>query len=209
MKRLAALFVGFILTVTLCGDVTKVGGSGVTKVGGSGVTKVSPVATGYTLFYNGLAGTSGGNWPIGDSTNDTYAGLANWSDASGRNIGKAVVKMEKTSGSITGKTYYLKIWAQGAGNNLGSLLATSDAVTGSDSWSGTNVTFIFSTPYLTTGSTVYHFTCDAGTADVSNYGSAYFTTDALSGSLAWWDNTGASTTLLTGFDFQVDLYTTP
>lgn len=174
---------------------------------------VVPPVGGYTLLESSL--TTANAWPIGDTANgatqDIYAGQLNWSNASARNIGKVVIKMTKTAGSITGKTYTCRIWTM-SGTTLGTNVASSTSVVGSDSWSATDVDFIFSSPYLTTGSTNYAFTIDSGdvTGDGSNYASAYFqNATPIAGDLAYWDVSKANTAAFSGFNFGMAIYTTP
>lgn len=168
------------------------------------------VSGGYTLLYNSI--TSGTDqWPFTYlATNERfYAGGLYFTDASARTIGKITIKMVKAAGSITGKTYTVRLWTL-TGSALNSNVASSDGVTGSDSWSATEVDFIFSTPYTTTGSTNYGITIDAGTSDASNYAAAYNKTPQnIPGDLAWWSSSKSLDTSFNTYNLQMKIYTTP
>lgn len=169
--------------------------------------------TSYTLLQDGYVSGSGtGTWPIGDSADFRYAGIPFWSDGSDRTIGKITVKLSLGAGSITGKTLVAKIWSVGSPDTtfLNTVLATSDNVTGDDSWNLTDVDFVFSTPYTTTGGTDYHITLDMGGTDGSNYANAFHqNTNSVTGHLGSWHAALDKQNDLSGFDLQAKIYITP
>ncbi len=182
--------------------------TGATIVVRGPVVAPSSGAPTYTLLYDSVTAQTGG-WPVGDVGNHTYAGVLQFTDSVSRTIGKVSVKLDKSAGSITGKTFRVKIWSM-TGDALNAVLATSDAVTGSDAWSATLVDFVFSTPYTTTGSTNYGITIDMGGSDGSNYASGYNTTPSLiPGHLGFWNAAGSQINDFSDYDFQVKIYTTP
>lgn len=169
------------------------------------------VSSGYTLLYNSFF-AGGSTVYVCYSNTYYYAGQGYFND-SARTIGKVAFKVTAT-GTISGKTYYARIWTQ-SGDNLATNVATSDGVTGVNAWSASEVEFVFSTPYTTTGSTNYTITIDAGSADSSNYIQAYYVATASAptpppGNLAYqfW-NTGMYPTESTANEIQIKIYTTP
>jgi len=168
------------------------------------------VSGGYTLVYNSI-NTGTDQWPFGSTATGEryYASQKDFSDASALAIGKVVFKLVKAAGSITGNTYRARIWTV-TGNNLDTNVATSDGVTGSDFWSATEVDFIFSTPYTTTGSTNYTITIDSGADSASNYAAAYNRTpSAIPGSLAWHQASKVLNQEFSTYDLQMKIYTSP
>ncbi len=168
-------------------------------------------AVSYTLFSDNTGVGSFGNFEFGDaSTDQYYVGQYGWSDGSPRTIGKVAIPLTKAAGDISGLTYVVKIWSDSSGA-LGSVLATSTGVAGSNSWSGTEVEFVFPTPYAASASTFYHFTCESGTSSGSNYASVGFnSTFPPAGALARWSSAGANTVNFIGtFAMRFKIYTTP
>lgn len=182
---------------------------------GNRVANRGVVSGGYTLIYDGYVSGSGtGAWPLGSEGNFFYAGVAHWSDSTARTIGKVTAKMTG-HGSISGKTFTCKIWSVtggGANIELNSVLATSDAVTGVDAWSLSDVDFIFSTPYTTAGgSTNYHITFEmSGAVSGTNYADLFHqNTSAVAGNISSWTSAPAAVNDNASFDLQIKIYTTP
>lgn len=98
-----------------------------------------------------------------------YRGVQPYSPAAANvSICRIDANMSKT-GTITGKTYYAKIWATDGTDLTGSALATSGSVSGA-AWSDTWVTFTFSSPYEIHSGTNYVFTINStDAADGDNY----------------------------------------
>jgi|GEM_PF-3728434 len=133
-------------------------------------------------------------WAVDDG--DSRAGQGDWTEAAPHTICGADVMLSLGGGDISAKTYRVKIYAEAGSRTLGALLATSDPVTGNNSWSSTVVQFTFSTPYVTTGSTEYHFTVEADQApDGVNFANLHrsSTTSSIPGGFELWDDVGATT----------------
>lgn len=183
-------------------------------------SSVAPAAGGYTLVYD--SSTAGGSTVNGSNSDlNYYAGHTLFNLGSPFAVGKIIVRLT-SAGTITGKTYVAKIWTSNVGQDCVTAVATSDDVTGA-SWTDTEVTFIFSTPFTPTASTNYNITFaeKSGTSDATNYISMHYR--AISGAsapapgnlgFAWWGpNSGApgqfgniaSTTLLP----CMKIYSTP
>ena len=91
-----------------------------------------------------------------------YAGQAQWSPASGTvSICKVSFTLSLGLGSVTGYTYYAKIWSMD-GTSLDTVLGTSTGVKGSNAWSDTDVEFTFSSPVSCSAGTDYAITVDHG-----------------------------------------------
>lgn len=105
----------------------------------------SVVASGGTLLYDAMTGasTSSGN-VCGHSPNYYYTG-AIVNDSTSRSITKVALKITAV-GSITGKTWTVRLWNVSGTTLSGGALGTSNGVTGVDSWSATEVEFTFSSP---------------------------------------------------------------
>lgn len=104
------------------------------------------------------------------TTSAYYAGQGQWSPASGTvSICQVSMTLTKAAGSVTGYTYYAKIWSM-SGTSLDTVLGTSAGITGSDEWSDTNVDFTFTSSVSCTAGTDYAITVDHGAvADGVNY----------------------------------------
>lgn len=186
----------------------------------AGILPTAGGGGGYTLLYD--SSTSGGSTVNSSNGNFTYyAGHTIFNDSS-RILGKISFRLTSV-GTITSKSYVVKIWTVtgGAAQDCGTLLATSDAVTGA-SWSDVDVDFVFSSPYTTAGSTDYNFTVAeaSGTADASNYITVHYRT--ISGASApapgnlgysWWGpgtgSAGQFGTLQPTLIACMKVYTTP
>lgn len=167
--------------------------------------------SGYTLVYDAF--TAGNNaQAFGDTTNTYYLGEANYNDSVARAIGKISVRLTKSVGSITGKTYTVRIWSM-TGNALNTVLASTTGVTGSDAWSNTAVDFTFASPYTISTGTNYSVTVDAGGTDALNYASAFFNNTGASA--PWpcdygiWTDAKANLALFSGYYAEMKLYTSP
>jgi hypothetical protein len=94
--------------------------------------------------------------------------------------------LSKESGSISSKTYNVRIYSQ-SGKNLNAVLASSSDVTGSNSWSTTTVDFTFTTSYAVSTGTNYAFVIDANSADDTNYAKLHDdSVTAVAGGFATW-----------------------
>ena len=93
---------------------------------------------------------------VGYDNNDFQAGQSRWQNASAREI--CMVQGSFIAvGTISAIEYRVYIYETTATCELGALVATSDAVLGTNSWSGTVVRFPFSTSYTTTPGQLYNF----------------------------------------------------
>lgn len=166
---------------------------------------------GFTLLDNTITGDTT-TWDFGDgSGGHYYAGQYRWNNASARTLGKVTFKLIKTAGDISGLTFTARLWSD-SGGALGTELATSNGVTGNNSWSATEVDFEFITPYTTTGSTNYHITIDSGsTGTGTDYASAYFlASTGLPGGLGWWASDKSNTIEFSAsHEAQLKIYITP
>lgn len=156
---------------------------------------VAPASCGASAdvdYYN--ADTA--DWPIGNNANLYYAGQYNWSDASIRTICKAVVKISKSAGDISGKTLVFRIWTDNA-NDLGTNICSSANITGDNAWSSTSLEIDMANctggncsanGCALSASTVYHFTIDMGGIDAANYASFLRTNSSTGvGMVNGWD----------------------
>lgn len=117
-----------------------------------------------------------------------YAGQGQWSPASGTvSVCQVSFTLVLAAGSVTGYTYYAKIWSMD-GTSLDTVLGTSTGVTGSDAWSDTDVEFTFSSPVSCSAGTDYAITLDHGeTEDGTNYIKINRNgADTLNGYVAYW-----------------------
>jgi hypothetical protein len=110
---------------------------------------------------------------------------------SGDVICSVTFRLTKTGGSITGKTYRARIYSLSGTALSASPLAVSDAVTGSDSWSATDVAFTFSTPYSVSSTTDYAITISisgwpTSDYDGTNYATAVFGANCGAGHMSQW-----------------------
>lgn len=134
--------------------------------------------------------TISGGRDVGLQNATFYAGQRNWSDAAAKTICRLDFALSLANGSITGKTFTARIWTMSGANNLGTNVASSTGVTGSNGWSNTFVEFDFPTPYLTTGSTSYGLTVDSGAVDGTNNATCRFNSSdtGLAGTFDRWSN---------------------
>jgi hypothetical protein len=114
------------------------------------------------------ASNDGANYGVGLFAASYYVGQSMWTDASARTICRVGFMLSLGGGSISSQTFTAKIWSD-SDYSLGSVLATSNGVLGTNTWSSTWVYFDFPTPYTTTGGANYHITIDHGGQDGSNY----------------------------------------
>ncbi len=166
----------------------------------------------YTLIASNLANTYVDDWPVGSGDtglyySGEYVGIFY---GTAYTIGKVEWVMTKSAGDISGKSYRCKIWSDASGN-LGTLLGTSTAVTGSNAWSNTTVAFIFPAAVSTSSGAYYHVTLDAAGSDGSNYASITFTNVlTVSGGLGSWTSAPALANNFNGmFQARFALYNTP
>src|SRR5574340_127761 len=109
-------------------------------------------------------------------------------------------------GTITSKSYTAKIWTL-SGNNLNTLLGTSDAVTGS-SWSHVFVDFSFPTCVSVSDATVA-VTLDQGGTDGTNFVDMdYATSNGYTGSYDRWNSAKTSQAANASQDRELKLYVT-
>ena len=166
------------------------------------------------LFLSALVNkpVSGGGGTCASSPVWTQTGAAPWGlnrsyyfYAGGQYVGtgETVCKIGfqlSAAGDISARTFNAKIFNCNAdsGYNLGSLIATSNGITGNNSWSYTDVVFTFATPVTLTNGFGYAITIDNGVVDESNcvvpYYSAY---GGPMASMQLWDNTGTTSILWT------------
>lgn len=141
------------------------------------------------------SGTDGQHFGL--NTDHFRAGVKNWSNGSARSICKTGLRIASVSGSITAFTYYCTIYTV-SGNNLGTVVATSDGQTGNDSWGGTIVRFTFASPVALSASTNYHITFHRNTVgdntvDATNRANASYLSGgggSATGSFATWNTSG-------------------
>lgn len=168
---------------------------------------------GYTLVYDASAAITNVA-KIGDIGNRTYNGQYQYNDSIARSIGKITVRLTAASGDISGKTYTVRIWTM-SGSNLGSNVASSSGVSGNNSWSATDVDFLFSPAYTISTSTNYAVTIDQGADDSTNYASGLFGLKALFPTTAWpaglgqWDGSGNNQFSDGSYNLNMNLYTQP
>lgn len=143
--------------------------------------QTTPLINGFT------AGTTAG--AIGDSANHGYAGTSTFTVGSTTVICAISYKLSRTAGDISGKSYYFKIWSM-TDTALNEVLTTTAAITGSNSWSQTEVKANLISNLTLSAGTNYAITVDVGggAADGTNYASGYEQTSASTGgSYAYWN----------------------
>lgn len=97
--------------------------------------------------------TPTGTSTLGAGGSEWFAGgIFNLS--SGGKITKATFSLTLGNGDVTSKSYTCRIYTL-SGNNLDTLVGTSVAISGTNSWNSTPVNFIFSTPVDFSASTSY------------------------------------------------------
>lgn len=129
-------------------------------------------------------GTAGQSWTSasgadnsGDVAGNEISGV--WfTNVSAVTICRVDYKLTKKVGSITGKTYNVKFYSYSGGTSLGTLLGTSDNVTGSDAWNATQVTFTFTTKPNLSANTRYAVVVTTGAYDASNYAGVHYTSNS-------------------------------
>lgn len=142
------------------------------------------------LLNTRSAAAGGGSCPADGSPSTSQAGVTGWiqvnkdapyagqvyQEASNWQICKVAFKLTAI-GTISGKTLTAYVYAlDGSGDiSTGSPLATSDSVTGNNSWSNVDVFFTFPTPPTLTGGVNYAIVVFiSGGTDASNYIQTYY-----------------------------------
>lgn len=170
-------------------------------------------ATSYTLVYNSFVGVnySDAGW---NSIVNQYVGIS-FIPGSGITVGKIAMRMRKIAGSIESKTFYCRLWSLTGAAALDVNLATSNGVSGSDSWSASEVEFIFPTPYTLSSGVEYGISVDYGSFDNTNTAGFYYWNSGSpipfpSVSLRLWrgDNRAAFASY-GGYPVEFKLYSTP
>ncbi len=144
-------------------------------------------AAGFSVASTGggsCQGTAGQSWTSasgadnsGDVAGNEISGV--WfTNVSAVTICRVDYKLTKKVGSITGKTYNVKFYSYSGGTSLGTLLGTSDNVTGSDAWNATQVTFTFTTKPNLSANTRYAVVVTTGAYDASNYAGVHYTSNS-------------------------------
>lgn len=166
-----------------------------------------------TLLYDGINSTGEGQWDFQDQNSHYYSGNYNFTVSANCTVTEIKFKLSKINGSITGLTYFAAVYNM-SGNNLGTVVGTSDGVTGSDSWAKTTVSFTFSTPAsLTTSGTYAVLVYTSGTIGTTNYAATWYTTPTvIPGQMTYFSNTGVNQFVGTfgNYDIQFQIWgTTP
>lgn len=131
--------------------------------GGGGGTNI-------TLFDSTTANTSA-NWAFGSIPSEYYVAQREFITTSNVTIYTIQARLQAV-GTITNRTIYAEVWSTN-GANMGTLLSSSSAVPGSDSWTGlTTVTFNFPSPFTITNGVFYDIVIDMGT-NAASLGSCY------------------------------------
>jgi len=150
--------------------------------------------------------TYGGAHSIGETDDNYFIGQGYFQPNFTQCVCKITIEMS-SSGDISGKTYYMKIWAAtGAWENLPTnYLAKSSGVTGDNAWSGTLVEFSFSTCVNMSASSYYHITIDqdGAASDATNFASLHMNEGTYASYRTMWkkdksidnDNTGNDSNL--------------
>ena len=159
MKKLIAL-----LLILLCYGQAFAGLS-------AGVVGCSPPAVGSSCaIYEQNSGSAIDNYDIGTYSGNYYRGVQAWTPA---DAGKSVCKIYArftAVGTISGKSYYAELWTHDGTNLTAKVGSTSDAVTGSNSWSASWVEFNFSSPVSVSNATAYCLVIyTTGGVDGSNF----------------------------------------
>lgn len=133
---------------------------------------------------------------VGASSAQRYGGGL-WAASSSGSVCKVRFKLTAT-GTISGLSYTVRIYSL-SGNNLNTLLGTSDVVTGVDAWSANNVDFTFASPVAVSSGTSYGVVITSGANDAANYISIrYQNSNAADVDLARWNSTLVNSDLFTG-----------
>ena len=153
----------------------------VTTVAGASCSETPAIdTTGASVAQTQYAGYSAANH---------YAGQKNFTVAANASICKLSFKL-KSYGTITSKQYVARVWAT-TSDNLITLVASSDAVTGGEWSSGPVIDFTFPTPAQVSTGTTYALTVDSGEVSSSNYTDFYIVTGGtFLGTPSQWPSTG-------------------
>lgn len=176
--------------------------------------KSPPAPAGYTLVYNATNTGSANENNFGDTTSTYYTGALYYNDSTARTIGKIGFRVAKKTGSITSKTFTVRLWSM-SGSSLNTELATSAGITGDNSWTNTSIVdFIFSTPYTISTGVNYAITIDAGGTDGSNYATGYFNgtgsfPSPMPADRGFWRSDKLLQAQNSGYNTEMKLYTTP
>lgn len=170
-----------------------------------------PVATGTTysvIEANSSAQTA--TWAQGDASTDYYAGQFYYVPPSDTTLYAVDVDLTLGFGDISGKSYTLQVWTQDGSQNMQTLLGTSSAVTGNNSWSHTTVRFTIAAGVALTTSGLY---CIVITNGAAPSGANYLSIDqsaagGLNGYSGIFTSAGTYQSLATS-DCKMTLYTSP
>jgi hypothetical protein len=135
---------------------------------------------------------------IGAAAANVYRGLI-WQFSGSHTVCKIIVKLTKSAGDISGLNYIGELWNMSGNNLTGSPLAASANVAGSNSWSGTEVTFTFTSAHLIPSGGNYAFTIRRSdtSSDGSNYASMCYNNVNATNNWGWgrWQSDLTNTSL--------------
>lgn len=148
-----------------------------------------------TTLYDSTGESVAGDNDIGDLTSFWYIGQT-YNEASAHTICSVTFVISYKVGDITDRNYHVVIATLDGSDNFISIVATSDAVVGSNSWSATPVVFTFSSTVESAASTEYGIAVYVDHAvDASNYAELeYASTDTISGARTVWQDDGSFNT---------------
>jgi len=146
------------------------------------------------VLYDETGGAIAGDTDINDNSTLFYLGHT-YNEGTARAICSVSAVLSYKAGDITGKSFHAALFSK-SGNDLNVELATSDPISGNNSWSTTTVDFPFSTPYELASSTDYAIVIyvDAAT-DAVNFAEFEFSaTKTITGEWTIWGNDKTRTT---------------
>lgn len=176
--------------------------------------KAPPAPAGYTLVYNATNTGSANENNFGNATDSYYTGALYYNDSTVRTIGKIGFRVAKKTGSITSKTFTVRLWNM-SGSSLNTQLAATSGITGDDSWTNTSIVdFIFASPYTISTGVNYAITIDAGGTDGSNYATGYFNgtgsfPSPMPADRGFWRSDKTLYASNSGYNTEMKLYTSP
>lgn len=196
-----------ILFLTVMDSRGQFGFNNVAVVGSFTATATSNGGGGCSTTFatNNLAvGAPTGDELVGSSAANYFGGQIAYDPGSTISPCKMSATLSAV-GIISGKSYTMQKWTY-SDPNMATLVATSEPVTGNDSWSLTTVDFTFATGTMTNGSP-YCIVLSCGSSDGSNYVRWHHSSSGgLTGFSGQFDSGGVRTSY-DGGDVKIAIFT--
>ena len=156
MKKLIVLFL-LIPSLLFAGNVQKMHSAVLQKAIGGGSCSVS-----VTFAPSGTKGAT----TFGHYANRFYGGGV-YTTSAAMSVCQVDIRLSLDAGDVSGKTYYVAIYTM-SGTAMGTLQGASTGVTGSNSWSETDVSFSFASSVSLSDATDYAFVVYPDSVDYDN-----------------------------------------